>query len=527
MAIKITYDDGVSRNIEDYSVSEDSSPIDPSDQTGGVGQFTLNVGDEDFKRSLILKTVELSDGSQGTTTGIASGSATTDGAPVLTVDSRLNVLTAIRTAQPFNGTLGAAFTYYVGLVGITSGLVVDSTITSRAVVFQGWTGVVWDELRQMCSALGVEISLVSDNVVLRPIRGRIAQNYRDSSHGETIDTSSLSQSIEIYYYNSTHQVNALAYPDGGWNTDVPVQSGIAAGSTTLVPITFSASLSSIQQPTCVDFVDQFYSASSVYTVTGGDNLPVTAAEWIAEGGSVTVELNDDTVSATVTIIASPNTENGPYTIAMTAGASSNYSSLRLVGTGTFSNKQMLTLSSSVDPLTVSTVIGSAIDNPYINTIDDAYHAGLWALKSWGSPRYTINISSTGINRIGDTGSYAYPTIAQFDAAMAGMTVAQFNTLWSGKTIQQFNDYWNATVSGAFANQAFGNVAGARVRFGDAMFRIRSAGIGPAGLTYTAQEDTTVADFDAVWAGATVAQFNAEWSTSRWIDFALAPLRRSS
>lgn len=527
MAIKITYDEGATKSIEDYSVSEDSSPIDPSDQTGGVGQFTVSLGDDDLARSLTFQTVELSDGSQGTTTGIASGTQSTDGAPVLSVDSRMNALTAIRTAQPFTGTLSAAFIYYVGLVGITSGLVVDSTIASTSVTFQGWTGVVWDNLRQMCSALGVEISLVSDDIVLRPVRGRIAQDYRDSSRGFTIDSSNLSQSIQIYYYQNEWTVNGLAYPDGGWTTDTPVISGLAAGSTTIVPITFSASLTSIQQPTCSDFVDQFYSASSVYTVTGGDNLPVTAAEWIAEGGSITVVLGDDTVSATLTIVASPNTENGPYTIAMTAGASSNYSSLRLVGTGTFSDKQMLTLNSSVDPLKISTVVGTVVDNPYINTVDDAYHAGLWALKSWGSPRYTINVSSTGINRLGDTGSYAYPTIADFDTAMAGMTIAQFNTLWAGKTFADFNAYWNATVSGDFANQAFGNVAGARVRFGDAWFRIRSASIGPAGLTYTAQEDTTVADLDAIWAGATIADFNAEWSGSRWVDFALAPLRRST
>jgi len=195
----------------------------------------------------------------------------------------------------------------------------------------------------------------------------------------------------------------------------------------------------------------------------------------------------------------------------------------------FDNKT-LTMETSVDPDRVSQEGAPLIDNEHIDTEDEARHIGLWALKRWGAARHTISVSTTGINRLGDTGSYAYPVIEAFNEKWStppGQLIEDFNLEWAGKTIADFNKYWFDTVKDDFANQAFGNIEGARVKDRDAYFRIRSGTVSPYGVNYSAEEDTTIADFNAVWAGMLIEDFNAEWIGERAQDFSTAPLRRNN
>lgn len=526
MGVTITIGDAPEFNITSYSVTEDSTPIDPSDTTGGVGQFTFGIDEDDKSKFLSNKSAKLEDGSQGTTLGTIRGLSSPDGALTVTADSRMALLAVKRTAQPFIGTLEGAFVYYLGLVGIISGLVVDDSIASRPVVYQGWSGVVWDELKKLAVAERVEISLVSNNIVMRPLRQRKAEQYRDSSRTWNINSQNLARSVDIHYYSNQYKAVALAYPSGGWSPDVSVQ-GVDAGATTTVDVPLSVSLLSIDQPVCVDFVDRYYAASSVYTVSGNDGLPIPSAEWLAGGGSVTAAIGEDTKSVIFTITGSSDTQYAPYKIAMPSGPSDFYSSLRLVGEGVFFDDQVVTLLAAVDPDRVTQEQAPEVRNERITSLEQAQSLGLWSLKRWGSPSHTVTVASSGINRLGDTGSYRYPTIAEFNAEYAGLTVAQFNAIWAGKTIADFNEYWRAKTAGDFENQAFGNVVGSRFRLGDAMFRIRTATITAEGISYSAEEDTIIADVNAVWAGKTIADFNAEWAGQTLADFAVAPLRKAA
>ena len=514
-------------NLTDFSVVEDSTPVDPSETTGGVGQFTLSIGERDDTKYLQGVPVNLSVISQGETTGTVRGLSGSDGAALVTADSRLALLNANRTAQPVNGTLATVFTYYLGLVGITSGIVVDTSVASTAVVFPGWSGNVWDQVRKMALSLGCEVSLVSNNVVLRPTRLRDAETYRDVSRGWASDSSQMAKSIEVYWYNSTPITSTLVYPVGGWNVDVPIFT-VGLGEVQTFDIPLSASLSSITQPVAQDFVDRYYTGGSVYAVTDSDGLPYLAAQWNADGGSVTVAINEDTRGITVTVTApTTSTIPGPYSIAVAAGPSDRYSSLRLLGTGVAFSKELLTMDTSVDPDFVSVEVGATVDNEFITTQAQAVHTGLWTLKRYGAPRYTISVTSGGVNRLGDNGSYRYPTVAEFNVLYSGDLVNDFNTEWSGQTVDDFNEYMVSLVSDTFANQAFGNIAGARVRYLDVIFRIRSATNSSTSISYTAEDDTTVDDFNEVWVGATVNDFNAEWLGQPLSDFPMASLKRSA
>lgn len=511
-------------NLTGFSVIEDSTPVDPSDTTGGYGQFTLVVAEREDTRYLQDVPMNLSVVSQGETTGTVRGLSGVDGVATVTGDSRLAALNSVRTAQPVNGTVSSVFTYYLSLVEITTGIVIDTSIASTPVVFPGWSGNVWDQMRKMALSLGAEVSLVSNNVVLRPIRLRDAETYRDASRSWNLDSTQLARSVEVYYYQSAAISSSPVYPVGGWSKDVPIFT-VGLAETQEFDIPLSASLSSISQPVAQDFVDRYYTSTSVYAVTDSDGLPYLAAQWTADGGSVTVVVNEDTKSITVTVKApTTSTIAGPYSIAVAAGPSDRYSSLRLVGTGVGYTKELVTLATSVDTDRVTVEVGATVDNEFITTRDQAVHAGLWALKRWGAPRYTITVTSGGVNRLGDNGSYRYPTVAEFDVVYSGDLVSDFDTEWSGDTITDFNEYMVSLVSNAFENQAFGNIAGARVEYRDVIFRIRTATNTDSSITYTAEDDTTVADFDNRWDTMTVADFNSVWLGQPLSDFPKASLR---
>lgn len=518
-----------------YSVTEDSTAVDISDSSGGIGQMTVDLDENEFEGELDLydlltlhnEPIGLQDGANGVTSGVIRGIGSPDYAGKLTADGAPVALAVTRQALPFSGTLEDAFDYYLNLAGYVGTRIVDASLASRTVAYMGFNGVVWDEMKKMVAAQQIEMTYVSDSLVLRPLRARIAENYRDASVTPQLSTAELARNVEIAYFNRQYITGGLIYPTGGWNPDVQIIT-VNAGETRTETLEVGVSIESIVQPTCVAWVDRNHTATSVYSVAGSDGLVIPPAQWAAEGGSLVVEIGADSRSLIVTIHAPMTGQFEQYSIAMPAGTSTDdqYSSLRIVGTGVHFQREVLRLATSVDPDVVTNEVGVTVENEYVDTLADAHRLGRWVMKRFGAPRYTLQVTTSGINRLGDSGAYVYPSVADFNALFAGMTVGAFNAAWTGDTVGDFNAFMAAQTSSDFPNQAFGNVGGARVRRGDAWFRIRTGTTSPDTLTYTAEEDTVVADFNAEWAGKTVADFNAYWADGdkRWKDFAVAPLR---
>ena len=520
------------KGVSAYTVEEEATPVDASDSTGATGRFGFTFFSAkmaDAKR-MRGKVVDLEDRGQGTTQGIARMPNYSGGNLTLSVDSRATLLVVERTAQPYAGTLGGYFIYLLGLVDITTGYYVEPSIADIPVTFPGWQGDVWFQMKNMLAAKGVEVSLVSDLIVMRPLRGRVTVDKRDLEYSWSSDDSNLALSIEGYYYQNHQETGYLAYPSGGWNEDVQVYQ-VDAAETIEFNIPITASLSSVVQPVVQDNVERDYKASSVYSVMASDGLPLPAAQWIAEGGSISVKVGEDTRSLIVTITgaADPTGEYAPYRIAATAGPSDNYSSLRIVGTGVFYDKTLVTMNTAVSTDRASQEVGAKIDNEFISTIEELYDAMIWTLARFAGPRQTLTIRTVGVNRSGQTGVYSYPTIADFNAyatSQGWTSIADFNAAYSGDLIADFNEWWFAQVADTFENQAFGNIAGARTKRDSMWWRIRKATISPDSITYTAEADTVISDFNEEWTGKTIADFNAEWAGRTISDFNVAPLERA-
>jgi len=511
----------VVRGITNYVVKEESTPVDVSDSTGATGNFTLSLASDDtvFIKRTRRKTVILEDRGQGLIDGIARVPSAAQLSATLSVDSKMTLLSVERTALPYNGTLGGYFVYLLSLVGITSDYFVDSDIASTPAVFPGWQGDVWFHMKKMLSAKGVEASLVSGIMVMRPLRGRVTVDRRDLDFSWAVDDQNLALSVEGYYYNNRYLVGGLAYPSGGWNEDVQVYQ-VDANEIVEFDIPVDCSLLSIEQPVSMNSVPREHESSSAYSVMSSDGYPYSAAQWDAEGGKIVVSINEDTRSLTVTIQGPSNTEYAPFRIAATAGPSDNYSSLRVVGEGVFFNKKLLNIRTGVSEDLASQEVGTTVDNEFISTLEDLYDALIWPLARFGGSRQTITVRTAGINRSGDSGVYSYPTIADFNSHAIDegwADLADANAAYAGMTIAEFNAEQYASVADSFVNQAFGNVAGARTKRDNIWWRIRQASIEPSVIAYTAEADTTVGDFDLEWGSVdgadspkTIADFNAHW-----------------
>lgn len=520
-----------------YQVSEDATPIDPTSTNGGTGAFTISTNELPGDKGLINQMITLSDGAQGITAGTIDAAGGDGTILTMTGNSVLNSLNATVAAAPYNGTLGGAFAYYLGLVGITTGFSVDGTITARAVTFPGWYANAWDQIKELCAGQQVEVTLVSSVIVMRPIRANIAQTYRDEALTWNEDNSNIAQQVNVFYYNSVQSSTGKAYPLPGTEASAQIYQ-VDASETLIVNIPLTpagtdgtgrgASVSSVSQPVATDGVPEFYTGTtSVYSIIDQNNNPYPAASWIAHGGFVSVAIGADAQSLVVTINGANDNTLAPYRLALAYDSTNQsfYNALNIIGSGVFYNKKLLTVPTGNSIAQTANVSGSVVDNFAINTYQDAVTASLSALAGAIGPLNTIQVSTHGINTRGNAQNYSLLTFAQFDAVFGGHTFAFADTLLT-PTFMAADAYLFGLIKSQFNNQAFGNVAGARRFYDGSWYRIAQATVTPDGVQYSAIQDNTFADWDAVFGAKTFANWDNLYGGKTFLSFTGTPLKGS-
>jgi hypothetical protein len=529
MAITITTNGITTTDLLSFSVQEDATPIDPASSAGGVGQISATL-DEFGDSEMLIGRAVLADGTRGKTSGDIKSLNASDGKLSFTADSVLGKFNTDRTAQPYIGTLAGAMQYYCTMVNIDNTLVVDSTIAARSVTYPGFVGNVWVTMKQILAKEQVEMALVYDRIVVRPLRTIVANKDRLTTSGWAIDNNNAARDVEVNYYNLSYGTFKEVYPTGA-NSDANIYS-VGPGETIVVTEQLNASLTSVNQPVASDFVGNVSVAgtSGVYAVSGNDGLPITAAQWLAQGGSVRVRITEDPSIIEITITGASAALPAPFRIAMSSGSSNFYNALRITGTGVSWDKQSVILSTGVPDAATSTQIGVTVDNKFISSYSEALSLGMKTAASYAGLNYTVNGNAVDINRSGVAGKdLVQATISDFNTAyLPGTLISSFNTTWSGQSIAQFNAYWTDQIDLLWENQLFGNAPGARVMYPDANFRIVSATTTEAGVQYNASLDTTLGDFSTKWSSGanTVADFNAKFVGKTIKDYNVVPLRRA-
>lgn len=526
----------------EYSVTESSSSLAAGDSSGAVGTLSFSVPQPDpdifpnhplikYGTNLLIdREVRLDDARKGFTLGKVASVSNAGNSALISVQglSRMGDLVVYNVqSAPFVGTLSNAFHGYLALAGVTTGIFVAPEIATRQVVFPGFSGDLWFNLKQMATAVNCDIALVSGIIVLRPLRTRTLVQGRDLERQTTIGGGSKARFVEVFQYNNTPITNKLVYPIGGWSEDVSTIN-VNAGETVEEVLELSASMSSITQPVMQTFVSRTHDTSSVYTVVGDDGLPITPAAWSGAGGSLSVKINDDTTSLTVTITAPtdlPSKEGKPigvFGISLSADNSTGrYSTLRIVGSGVAFNKQSTRIPTGVSEAETATEVGVTVDNPFFSTFNEVAAAGIWAARGFNGTGMTLSGQVTAVNRLGETGGLKLRDYAYVQALHSGKTYAQVQTLWGGRTYAAIEEELNQGLDSDFENQAFGNVAGGRIwdRQTARWYRVRSASHSPGSISFEGEDDLLHSDVSTYWAGKTYAnvQTALEGFTYREVD----------
>lgn len=479
MAVEVTIGTGLpDSNLSGFTVTEASTPTDPSDTTGEIGHFGFGMPAHD-EDSFYGKTATLTT-DDGTVSGVITDAPTDRVDVTVSADTKLARLNVPRQVKPYIGTLGGAFTYYGNLVGLT--IITDSAVSGRAVAIPGWFGNVWTELKTLCAIQKVELAGTPAGATVRPLRGKTLTLDANSGQGWTT-AAQLAQTVEAYCYNTVSKTNTLVYPPGtfneetqsttpaGWTSDVQILQ-VPAYDTVTFDVPIAASLTSVQQPVCKKTVGAKDDTASVYTVMGKDGvMTLDPAVWTARGGKVVVTIGEDSQTLTIAVSSGSNEASlAPFRIAMSSGT--DYSSLRIVGSGVFMSKEKISAPTGVPASMTSTEVGVTIDTKLIGTREQAYDALAGAAARFASEFRTYKANSVDVG------------------------------------------------------QAINNIAGARVETDDSFYRVRTATTTQDDTSLGSEQDTLFSDHNTRWAGKTFADWNNQWAdgTKTWRDYAAAPLR---
>lgn len=540
---------GHDSNIINYSYSEGSTPLVPGDESGAIGDVSIEVSDYANGSMLLYKDeFYLNDRLHGSVIGNIENVSNSNNAVSMGGRSILSYLNIDKVLVARRDTIGNIIEDVINDCGITGNILKDTALPPEIVNVPGYEGDVWVYVKRLCAAHEIEVTVIRDYIVIRPARQRTIDATNIAERNWSIQDISLAQEFDVAYYNYSQETDFLVYPEGGWTPDVQVYS-VGADETTVFEIPIDFYLTSINQPTVADSVSKTYvGPNSRYSVSGNDGLPIPAAQWTAQGGNMSFAIKGDGTIIEVTLTGANYPSLAPFTIGLNDGSTS-YSTLRITGSGMNFDRQIYTEKTGLTPSDTPIVNGGEIDNPAIDTLADAKRFALFARRLYSLPTQTWSTSALTFPRLsGSVPTIFYPTFDDFDDSLnAGYTFTNFNSDYGGITFDQFTVQLGNAVP-----QGFGEIAGSRVKLDDAYYRVRSVNITPGLISFDAEYDTLFSDLIEVyrapqwkdvapdWVGMaslwadvvtleevqkTFNDFNSVFGGTIFKDFALIPLRQ--
>jgi hypothetical protein len=539
---------GGASNVINYSYTEGSTPLVPGDESGAIGDVSIDVADCNDSSILLYKDEYfLQDRFHGSVVGMVENVTLNNDVLTMGGRSRIAALNVTRVAETRSGTIEQVMDYIFSIVGIDSNVVYDDSLPNTIIHTPGYEGDLWVFVKDLASAYNFEVTVIRNFIVVRPVRQRVIDATNLINQTIQIQDIELAREFDVAYYNYTPETNFLVLPKGGWTPDVPVYQ-VEAGETVEFEVDLEFYLTSVVQPVVQDFVTKEYSGpSSVYSVSGNDSLPVPAALWTNLGGTMSFEILPPGNRLKI-IVTGPNLpELSPYSISVSDGSTS-YSTLRVVGTGMNFTRELYTERTGLTAADTFNEKGQEIDNPTINTLQDAKDYALFARRLYALPKQTFSTSSREFRRIeGSIPFIFYPTFAEYNSSVpAEYSFNNFNSDYSGLTFDQFTTSVLNTVP-----QGFGEVSGSRVKLADAFYRVRNVTITPDIVSIDTEYDTLFEDLITVfrapqwkdlpasWVGMaedwedvvildevqkTFQDFNEIFEGTTFRDYALVPLR---
>jgi hypothetical protein len=509
--------------VSAYSYSEEVTALDPTSMSGGVSQVNLtgvamseNTVDGTHPNSALAinNSMELTDSNYGSVefqvkkVSIANNLASITGDTVM---SRLNVT---KTALPHGGggaTVLSAIQYYCSLVGISP--VIDEVFAAELenidVNYLGWTGNVWEYLKMMCSAItvsdtdnvGIEMYINGFDLVFRKAKTNQVLINKKTTETYSVDTFNSAKTIDVIRYKTEYGVNKVVREQQRQldnlftvNESVSITDSmqVDAGAVITKRFAINASLSQVNQPQCVEaiFPLPYVGTTGQYVVVGNDDLPILPAQWLGQGGSLTVSLTDNPYEIEITIVAPPAASlptasdpnqltYAPYKIGVESSGEADYPALYITGTGVFFSKELKTFVTGADDEFTSKDANQTVDNIFITTDMDQSTRGIAAAQAACGPAISLSLGTTD-------------------------------------------------------KLAFGSSIGSVYEYRDNKFRITTANYSPNNISITATPCATFTNFNEKWADADFSDLNTfaldpithPLDALKFNEFSVIPLARS-
>ena len=538
-------------NVVGYSYTEGSTPLVPGDESGAIGDMSIDVVDCNNSSILLYKDeFFLQDRLHGSVVGNIENVTLNIDQVTMGGRSLLAQLNVERIAEPRSGTIEQVLDYIFALVGITGGIVYDESLPATTIRTPGYEGDLWVFVKQLASANDFEVTVIRNFIVVRPVRQRVIDASNIIEQNIQIQDIELAREFDVAYYNYEPETDFLVFPEGGFNLETTPVYQVEANETVEFEVELEFFLTSVKQPIAQDFVPIDYSGTnSVYSVSANDNLPVSAAFWNDFGGDVSFEILGAGNRLKIIITGPDFPELSPYSISVSDGSTS-YSTLRVIGTGMNFKRELYTEKTGLGVFDTPNEKGTEIDNPAIDTLEDAKRYALFARRLYALPKQTFSTSSRTFPRVeGSVPFFFYPTFSDFNSSVnAEYSFNNFNSDYGGITFDQFTTQVLNTVP-----QGFGEVSGSRVKLADAFYRVRNVTITPDVISIDTEYDTLFSDLiavfrapqwkdlpaswgamDDVWEDVVVLEevqktfedFNEIFQGTNFKDYALLPLRQT-
>lgn len=480
--------DGKRPQTVSYSIQADTASLDPSNTGAGVGGVSVSTplhssGLQDSWEFLNGKTLELKNPLNTHTYSIQNAELQGKSTLSISGESPLRPLQGTYRINPFNGSLAECVRWILQSVPTFTAEVIVSSPANPKISVPAYHGEVWPFFRDFLSANRLSVTVWDGNSVSIDSIGGLVRDTSLTSRSTTGIVESISgdqacEQVAVKWYKNDFLTNGTAYPVAGQDPNI---ISVNAGEVAVIELKTGMGLRSVNNPVPVDFLGAGYTGEGTmgsYTIAGNDGNKVSAAAWVAAGGSLTTEIHvDDPYTIVVTlraptsgVLATPDSKNtaAPYSIAMTDGTL--YSRLFITGTGVRTEENTLTLSTGATGDLVQAGVGATLDNKHVGSLSQAYDVGIRMAQAYAGVRKSITRTYT-------------------DERMIPLNI------------------------------------GTRVADKSAYYRVTSITKTDDSSNDVLEPYTMFSDFNTKWAGKTFSDFNTEWGDLRMQDFAVAPLRK--
>lgn len=455
-------------NLLDYSVQESATPLNPGDISASFGQVTYTTNKDDARLEEV-KTLH-DRGKIWINPSTVRELSYTDGLVSVTADAAMSVLNRWYTVPPFSGSLRAYLNVLSNITGAQPPIAADPSISDQQVVAVGYEGNVWEGFKEFLSANNFEATYDTGRIWVQPPHQNVYRPNHLTSLTRVVSSDSTAEIIKVPYYELVYPRvfrNIEVFPNhDDYSEDI---LSVEAGETIVVEVVIEGSLSSVNQPVCVETVlahTDYSNTNGVYSVAGDDGKPILPSRWKAGGGSLSVRLTDDPSVLEVVLVGSKVEEYAPYRIAMTAGESSYYNSLHITGDGLRWKEKSISMHTGAPRPESERETETTVENRQVLSRSQAYDVALRASRS----------------------------LCGGDSKVSG--------------------------SSAFV----GPNAGDRLWFEDAYYRTESLTETPNDISFELDRYTLIRDYNTSGANHSFRSFNQKWSGQRFFEFNERPLK---